>query len=157
MAVTRTDVLNALAERIHEAFPERVIYINQQEQDFKRPSLFIDAVTWTRTRKNIGTDETVFYITVYCLEKLTVNRNGDLFAALETADKIEELFRMEILKVGDRCIRVETSRGEQDRGECAVDFIARWTDWNGYDPDKGYPLMQEVHTDMRKADKEGKV
>lgn len=153
MAVTEKNVLDALAERIHEAFPERVIYVNQQEQDFKRPSFFIDPVTWTRTRKNIGTDETAFYITVYCLEKLTVNRNGDLFQALATADKIEGLFRMGILKVGDRCIRIETSRGEQDRGECAVDFIARWTDWNGYDPDKGYPMMQEVHTDMRETEK----
>ena len=154
MAVTTTDVLNAIAAKIHEAFPERPVYINQQEQDFKRPSFFLDAVTWKRERKNIGTDETTFYVTVYCQEKLTVNRNGDLFTALETADKVEELFRMEMLPVGDRCVKIETSRGEQDRGECAVDFVTRWTDWNGYDPDAGYPLMEKVYTDMREA-KEG--
>ena len=154
MAVKREDVIHAVAERIHAAFPDRPVYLNQQEQDFKRPSFFLDAVTWRRERKNIGTDETTFYITVYCLEKLTVNRNGDLFTALETADKVESLFRMETLPVGDRCVKVETSRGEQDRGECAVDFVVRWTDWNGYDPDAGYPLMEKVYTNMRKA-KEG--
>ena len=94
MAVNIEAVVNAVSAALHKAFPDRPIYINQQEQAFKRPSFFVDAVYWTRARQNIGTDRTELFLTVYCLEKLTVNRNGDLALALQTADKVEGLFRL---------------------------------------------------------------
>ena len=69
---------------------------------------------------------------------------------------IENLFRSEKIRVENgeetRAVTVYTQRGEQDQGEGAVDLLLRWTDWNGYDPDKGYPVMQELHTDVRKGD-----
>ena len=114
----------------------------------KRPSFFVDAVYWTRARQNIGTDRTELFLTVYCLEKLTVNRNGDLALALQTADKVEGLFRLGALPVGDRVLKVSASRGGQDRGECDVDLTVSWNDWNGYDPDAGYPLMEKLHTEV---------
>lgn len=148
MAVTPDTIVNAIAEKLHQTFPDRTIYVNQQEQEFTRPSLFIDAIYWTRDRQNIGTDQTTFYLTIYCFEKLTVNRNGDLFTALMTANQIEDLFRMETLPVGDRVLKIQASRGNQERGECDVDLVVTWNDWNGYDPDAGYPLMETLHTKM---------
>ena len=148
MAVTVEAVVNAVSAALHKVFPDRPVYINQQEQDFKRPSFFVDAVYWTRARQNIGTDRTELFLTVYCLEKLTVNRNGDLALALQTADKGEGLFRLGALPVGDRVLKVSASRGGQDRGECDVDLTVSWNDWNGYDPDAGYPLMEKLHTEV---------
>ena len=148
MVITQDAVINAIAEKLHQAFPEWTIYVNQQEQEFTRPSLFIDPVYWDRERTNIGTDLTTFYVTVYCFEKLTVNRNGDLFTALQTANQIEALFRMETLPVGDRVLKIQTSRGSQERGECDVDMVISWYDWNGFDPDARYPLMKQLHTRM---------
>ena len=148
MAVTVEAVVNAVSAALHKVFPDRPVYINQQEQDFKRPSFFVDAVYWTRARQNIGTDRTELFLTVYCLEKLTVNRNGDLALALQTADKVEGLFRLGTLPVGDRVLKAVASRGGQDRGECDVDLTVSWNDWNGYDPDAGYPLMEKLHTEV---------
>ena len=147
MAVTVEAAVNAVSAALHKAFPDRPVYINQQEQDFKRPSFFVDAVYWTRARQNIGTDRTELFLTVYCLEKLAVNRNGDLALARQTADKVEGLFRMGTLPVGDRVLKVSASRGGQERGECDVDLTISWNDWNGYDPDAGYPLMEKLHTE----------
>ena len=82
-----------------------------------RPFLSTPSTGQGRGRTS-GPTGTELFLTVYCLEKLTVNRNGDLALALQTADKVEGLFRMGTLPVGDRVLKVSASRGGQGRGEC---------------------------------------
>lgn len=152
MAINQESIVNAIAKAIHEAYPDRPVYINQQEQEFQRPSFFVDVIYWTRNRENAFTDKTILYLSIYCFEKLTVNRSGDLFTATNTANTIEGLFRMETLPVEDRVLKIQASRGNQERGECDVDLIVTWYDLVGYDPDAGYPLMEELHTKMEESE-----
>ena len=109
--VKLSDVLNAAAALVAEAFPDRYVYIGQEPDQFERPSFFLELVTTNRIRQNIGTDETEIYLTLTIHEKLDTSRNGNQVSALEDMDTVLGLFRMGILRAGGRALPVAASSG----------------------------------------------
>ncbi|MBR5949130.1 MAG: hypothetical protein IKZ82_10890 [Clostridia bacterium] len=65
--LTENNILDAINARLCERFPERMVYVNVQPQEFKRPSFFIrsgDKNAEPATRTTMVRTET-YYITVF--------------------------------------------------------------------------------------------
>lgn len=139
-----TDILHAVSGPIAGAYPQRVVYIGRQPENFERPSFFLELVTTSRRRQNIGTDETEIYFTLTIHEELDETQAGSQEAALNDQDRILGLFRMGILRVQDRALPIAASNGGQDGGEAFVELTVTLRDGAGYDPEDGLDLIEEV-------------
>ena len=140
------EILDGVCAVIHQAFPERYVYIQTQPQDFERPSFFLEVVTTRTERQNIGTAETIVYLTLTIHEPLDLVRRGDQLTVLDDMDRVMELFAMEILPVGERMLPVSAENGGQDGGEGYIDLEVTVRDGVGYDPEEGLPVIEEVKT-----------
>lgn len=148
--VKLTDILHAVSAPIAEAYPERMIYIGRQPENFERPSFFLELVTAARRRLNIGTDESELYLNLTIHEELDETRAGSQEAALDDADRVLGLFRAGILRVQDsadvreRALPIAAANGGQDGGEAFVELTVTLRDGAGYDPEEGLELIEEV-------------
>lgn len=141
-----TDILNAVAAKLAAGFPDWPVQIEQLDQGFTRPSLLCELLTVRRRRLNIVIDESDIYLTITIREKQNPNRKGSMMLTLDHQQQVMELFRLEILPVGERMLPVKASEGGQGEGESYVDLMVTLREPVGFDPDAGLPLIDEVKT-----------
>ena len=152
--VTLAEILNAVSEALHEAFPNRYCYIGQQPTDFERPSLFLELVTTHTKRHTIGTRETTIFLMVTLHEPLSLTRKGDQLQCLEDMERVLELFGAECLRTGGRTLQIQAESGGQDGGEGYVDLCVICREGVGYDPEAGLGQMQSVNMVLRPKEEE---
>ena len=144
-----TDILDAVAAKLAAGFPDWPVQIEQLDQHFSRPALLCELLTVRRRRLNIGVDESDSYLTITIREKQNPNRKGDVPLALAHQQGVMELFRLEVLSVGDRMLPVRASEGGQGEGESYVDLMVTLREPVGFDPDASLPLIENVQTDAK--------
>lgn len=140
------DILDAVTAKLAVGFPDWPVQIEQLDQHFSRPALLCELLTVRRRRLNIGVDESDIYLTITIREKQNPNRKGDVPLALAHQQAVMELFRLEVLPVGDRMLPVKASEGGQGEGESYVDLMVTLREPVGFDPDAGLPLIETVKT-----------
>lgn len=146
--ITLEDILNAVTGKISEAFPGRPVYIGQQEQNFKSNSILVEMPSTTYRRQNIGTGEAEIYLTIVCRRPLSYNRKLDPLEGLADQETVENLFRIGFLRVKDRALPVQASKGGQSQEESYVDLTVTLREGVGYDPEKGLPMMEEIKSEV---------
>ena len=141
-----TDILDAVAAKLAAGFSGWPVRIEQLDQHFSRPALLCELLTVRRRRLNIGVDESDIYLTITIREKQNANRKGDVSLTLDHQQQVMELFRLEVLPVGERMLPVKASESGQGEGESYVDLMVTLREPVGFDPDAGLPLIDEVKT-----------
>lgn len=144
-----TDILDAVAAKLAAGFPDWPVQIEQLDQHFSRPALLCELLTVRRRRLNIGVDESDIYLTITIREKQNPNRKGDVMVTFDHQQQVMELFRLEVLPVGDRMLPVKASEGGQGEGESYVDLMVTLREPVGFDPDAGLPMMEHIQTDAK--------
>lgn len=144
--ITLLDILNAVTEKISEAFPERPVYIAQQEQNFQEDCIWVEVPSSSYRRQNIGTGETEVYLTIVCRRPLSPNRKQNPEEGLTDLDTVENLFRIGFLRVKDRALPVNASKGGQNGEESYLDMTVTLRDGVGYNPEEGLDPIEEVNS-----------
>lgn len=143
--VTLLDILNSVTDKISQAFPGRPVYIAQQEQNFEGNSIWVEVPSSSYRRQNIGTGETEVYLTIVCRRPLSPNRKQNPEEGLQDQEAIENLFRIGYIRVKDRALPVNASKGGQNGEESYLDLTITLREGVGYDPEQGLDVIEEVN------------
>lgn len=149
--MTYDDVLEAIAGRIVELWPDRMLYRNYCPVDFKRPSgfLYVQEAEYTDAgigivRWNVQAELKLYTATNEYSVESTEQLRADQAAVLGA-------FGGPALPVGDRHITVSVTADAPGLGEAYVIFTASWFDGRpGYeDPETAQvPKMQEYELNI---------
>ena len=126
--MTYEDLMEAIADRISELWPERMLYRDFCPSDFKRPSGFLYVVKAGYTDANAGLVRWDFSaeLTLYAAtDAYTVESTEALRA---DQNKVLRQFGGPAVSVGDRHIMVGVSAEAPGPGEAYVGFRASWFD-----------------------------
>ena len=143
------EILDGVSAVIHKEFPDRFIYIHIQPENFERPSFFLEVVTTRTERQNIGTAETIVYLSLTVHEPLDLVRKGDQQVLLDDMDRLLACFAAETLPVGNRMLPISVENGGAEGGEGWIDLQVTVRDGIGYDPEENMPTIENVETAVK--------
>lgn len=141
---TSIDVCNAIADVVAKLWPERMIYRDFCEDEFKRPSSFLYVIKSTMEPANVSLVEWTMEAE---LELFCATNKYDI-SSTEALRKDQEAvllaFAPPSLQVGDRHITLTAIGDGTELGSAYVKFTATWFDQRpGYhDPEETAPVME---------------
>ena len=154
--MTYEDLMEAIADRISELWPERMLYRDFCPSDFKRPSGFLYVVKAGYTDANAGLVRWDFSaeLTLYAATDAYTVESTEALRAEQ--NKVLRQFGGPAVSVGDRHIMVGVSAEAPGPGEAYVGFRASWFDARpGYvdedtaaESESGVPLMMDFEIKM---------
>lgn len=148
--MTDQKLMEAIAAKLAELWPDRMLYRDFCPADFKRPSGFLYVT-------NAGWTDANLWMVQWTMEaELTLYAATDVY----TAESTEALRRDQLavlqafggpsLQVGDRYVPLALETPSPGPGEAYVRFSAAWLDGRpGADPDDGSaPLMEHFELNI---------
>ena len=145
--VSINDIITAVNKLIVEKYPDDTVYINLLPKDFERPSFFIELINLERTDANRCTVEMNVDLSITCYVEVDGHYNSDTEQLIERLDNVLDIFACGYIAVGDRCLEVQTERGDIDFTESYVGIQLNYFDDRPV-PGEEMPLIEEVKTNL---------
>ena len=148
--MTDQELMEAIAAKLAELWPDRMLYRHFCPADFKRPSgyLYVTNSGWTdanlwMVQWTMEAELTLYAATdVYTVESTEALRRDQL--------AVLQAFGGPSLRVGDRYVTLTLDAPSPGPGEAYVRFSSSWMDGRpGADPDDGgAPLMEHFELNI---------
>ena len=125
------DIVSAINQKLVELDPISTVYTNLLPKDFLRPSFFIEMTPeapLSITDANRSTIAVTVGFTITCFVESDGHYNSDTSRIAERVDHVTEIFTEGYLQVGDRCLKVDITKGGVDFTESSISVVFDYFD-----------------------------
>lgn len=139
------DEVNKLLISKYEGF---TVYINDEPQEFDRPSFYIKYITNSPTQINYATIKETDHFLVTYFAPVNEYFLTDKLNMLNVTNEVLQLFRPGFIKVNDRAINVKASSGGSNRDEAYIDLQFEYFEDRILNPPT-YDLIQNINMNLK--------
>ena len=150
--ITIGEILDEINLKLVKEFPNTVIYLDPERDDFERPSFLLEYLTTVQEDINFSTVSREMYFSItgfFPTGNYFEQRQMEL---IEAQQKILDLFRFGVLTVGHRCLKIQATEAGRYGGEFTVDLKLEFFDDREEKQNQTHiEIMKKVNTKVKEV------